>query len=100
MSRLFFVGFVVALSTTAFATNTWYVAKEDPAAANTLDEGRGSEALPFRTIQAALDNPAFEAHDIVLVKRGDYDEGGVLCKRLIQHDKPRLHLEDCSSQGG
>jgi len=59
----------------AFATNTWYVAKEDPAAANTLDEGRGSEALPFRTIQAALDNPAFEAGDIVLVKRGDYDEG-------------------------
>ena len=52
-----------ALSTTAFATNTWYVAKEDPNAANTLDEGRGSEALPFRTIQAALDNPAFVAHD-------------------------------------
>ena len=75
MSRLFSAVLVVVLSTTAFATNTWYVAKEDPLAANTLDEGRGSEALPFRTIQAALDNPAFEAHDIVLVKRGDYDEG-------------------------
>ncbi len=56
-------------------TNTWWVAKEDPNAANTLDEGRGSEALPFRTIQAALDNPDFRAGDIVLVKRGDYDEG-------------------------
>lgn len=77
MSRLFFAAFAAALSTTAFATNTWYVAKEDANAANTLDEGRGSEALPFRTIQAALDNPDFEAGDIVLVKRGDYDEGGV-----------------------
>ena len=56
-------------------TNTWWVAKEDPNAANTLDEGRGSEALPFRTIQAALGNPDFRVGDIVLVKRGDYDEG-------------------------
>ena len=66
---------VTFLATIASATNTWYVAKEDPAAADTAIEGRGSEALPFRTIQAALDNAAFEAGDIVLVKHGDYDEG-------------------------
>ena len=66
---------VTFLATVASATNTWYVAKEDSNAADTAIEGRGSEALPFRTIQAALDNPAFEAGDIVLVKRGDYDEG-------------------------
>ncbi len=66
---------VTFFATVASATNTWYVAKEDPNAANTYDEGRGSEALPFRTIQAALDNSDFEAGDIVLVKRGDYDEG-------------------------
>ena len=66
---------VTFLATVASETNTWYVAKEDSAAADTAIEGRGSEALPFRTIQAALDNPDFEAGDIVLVKRGDYDEG-------------------------
>ena len=78
MSRLAFAVMAAAVSTAAFATNTWYVAKEEVNAADTLDEGRGSEALPFRTIQAALDNPAFEAGDIVLVKRGDYDEGGAI----------------------
>ena len=66
---------VTFLATVASATNTWYVAKEDSNAADTAIEGRGSEALPFRTIQAALDNSAFVAGDIVLVKRGDYDEG-------------------------
>ena len=76
--RLLFAVMAAAVSTAAFAANTWYVAKEDANAADTLDEGRGSEALPFRTIQAALDNPDFKAGDIVLVKRGDYDEGGAI----------------------
>ena len=73
--RLILMAFAAAVSASALATNTWYVAKEDANAADTPAEGRGSEALPFRTIQAALDNSAFEAGDIVLVKRGDYDEG-------------------------
>lgn len=59
----------------AFAAGPWYVAKEDPNASDELVAGRGSEALPFRTIQAALDNEAFEEGDTVYVKRGDYDEG-------------------------
>ena len=59
----------------ATAAGPWYVAKEDANAADTLVDGRGTEALPFRTIQAALDNPAFENGDTVYVKRGVYDEG-------------------------
>ena len=67
---------VVAFAATAvLAAGPWYVAKEDPNAADTLVEGRGTEALPFRTIQAALDNAAFEAGDTVYVKPGVYDEG-------------------------
>ena len=34
------------------------------------------EALPFRTIQAAIDNPSREAGDTVYVKPGVYDDGG------------------------
>ena len=56
----------------AFAANTWWVAKEDP---NASDANAGTEAAPFRTIQAALDNPSFAAGDTVKVKRGVYDEG-------------------------
>ena len=55
-----------------FAANTWWVAKEDP---NASDANAGTEELPFRTIQAALDNPNFVAGDTVNVKRGIYDEG-------------------------
>jgi len=67
---------VAAFAATAvLAAGPWYVAKEDPNAADTLVEGRGTEALPFRTIQAALDNPAFEAGDTVYVKPGVYNEG-------------------------
>ena len=56
----------------ACAANTWWVAKEDP---NASDANAGTEAAPFRTIQAALDNPNFAAGDTVNVKRGYYDEG-------------------------
>jgi len=54
----------------------WYVAKNDPNASDTAEAGRGSEAKPFRTIQAALDNAGFGAGDTVWVKPGVYDEGG------------------------
>ena len=62
-------------ATAAFSAGPWYVAKEDANAADTLVDGRGTESLPFRTIQAELDNPACESGDTVYVKRGVYDEG-------------------------
>ena len=63
---------VLALAFSASAANTWWVAKED---ANASDANAGTEEAPFRTIQAALDNPSFAAGDTVKVKRGVYDEG-------------------------
>ena len=63
------------LVSSAFAANTWWVAKEDP---NASDANAGTEAAPFRTIQAALDNPNFVAGDTVNVKRGIYDEGAMV----------------------
>ena len=78
MKKLLILSFfgVGLLNLSVFGAGPWYVAKEDPNAADTLVEGRGTEALPFRTIQAALDNTAFEAGGTVYVKRGVYDEGG------------------------
>lgn len=60
----------------AFAAGPWYVDVNDPNADDTLVEGRGTEALPFRTIQAAIDNPNRASGDTVYVKPGVYDEGG------------------------
>ena len=64
---------VGTLATCASAANTWYVAKDDP---NAADTNAGTVAAPFRTIQAALDNPNCVAGDTILVKPGIYDEGG------------------------
>ena len=58
------------------AAGPWYVDVNHPNAADTNVEGRGTEALPFKTIQAALDNSSFEAGDTVYVKPGVYNEGG------------------------
>lgn len=76
MKKQFVLSFfgLFLLNLSVFGAGPWYVAKEDPNAADTLVEGRGTEALPFRTIQAALDNKDFEAGDTVYVKRGVYDE--------------------------
>ena len=63
------------LVSSAFAANTWWVAKEDP---NASDTNVGTEVAPFRTIQAALDNPNFVAGDTINVKRGIYDEGATV----------------------
>ena len=71
--RLWLVLALSFLSYGAMAANTWYVAKDDP---NASDANVGSEAAPFRTIQAALDNPNCVAGDTILVKPGFYDEGG------------------------
>ena len=76
MKQLLMAMVAVLGISSAFAAepNTWWVAKEDANASDELVTGRGTEALPFRTIQAALDNPGFLAGDTVLVKPGDYDE--------------------------
>lgn len=76
MKQLLMAVVAVLGISSAFAVepNTWWVAKEDANASDELVTGRGTEALPFRTIQAALDNPGFLAGDTVLVKPGDYDE--------------------------
>lgn len=77
MKKSLVVALAVLGGIAAFAAepNTWWVAKEDANASDELVTGRGTEALPFRTIQAALDNPGFVAGDNVFVKRGRYDEG-------------------------
>ena len=66
---LVFAG-AVAFSGLADVT-TYFVAKDDPAAADT---NPGTEAAPFKTIQAAVDKAA--AGDVIRVKPGVYDEGG------------------------
>ena len=78
MKKLLVVALAILGGIAAFAAepNIWWVAKEDKNASDELVTGRGTEALPFRTIQAALDNPDFVAGDNVYVKRGRYDEGG------------------------
>ena len=43
----------------AHAAGPWYVDVNHPNADDTNIEGRGTEALPFKTIQAALDNSSF-----------------------------------------
>lgn len=74
MNKLLVLSFfgVGLLNLSVFGAGPWYVAKEDP---NASDDNPGTEALPFRTIQAALDNKDFVAGDTVYVKRGVYDEG-------------------------
>lgn len=74
MNKLLVLSFfgVGLLNLSVFGAGPWYVAKEDP---NASDDNPGTEALPFRTIQAALDNKDFVAGDAVYVKRGDYNEG-------------------------
>ena len=66
----------VFAAATVFAAGPWYVDVTHPNAADTNVEGRGTEALPFKTIQAALDNSSFESGDTVYVKPGIYKEGG------------------------
>lgn len=55
------------------ANGPWYVDKNDP---NASDSNPGTEALPFKTIQGAMDNSARGWGDFVYVKPGYYDEGG------------------------
>ena len=77
MNKRITIGTIAVFATaTVFAAGPWYVDVNNPNAADTNIEGRGTEALPFKTIQAALDNTSFEAGDTVFVKPGIYKEGG------------------------
>lgn len=63
---------VMALSS-GFAANTYWVDKNNP---NASDSNPGTQALPFRTINAAANNPNIAANDTINVMPGVYDEGG------------------------
>lgn len=63
----------VLMTTAIWAANTWWVACEDP---NASDEANlGTEEVPFKTIQAAIDNANCKAGDTINVKRGVYATG-------------------------
>ena len=63
----------VLMTTAIWAANTWWVACEDP---NASDEANlGTEEVPFKTIQAAIDNTNCKAGDTINVKRGVYATG-------------------------
>lgn len=53
---------------------TWHVAMDAPNAADYDVAGRGSAAIPFKTIQAAVN--AASTSDEIIVGAGIYDEGG------------------------
>ena len=63
---------VMALSS-GLAANTYWVDKDNP---NASDSNPGTQALPFRTINAAANNPNIAANDTINVMPGVYDEGG------------------------
>lgn len=63
----------MTLSAVAGAANVLYVACDDPNASDEAVEGRGTEALPYATIQAAV--AAAQEDWTVLVKPGVYTNG-------------------------
>ena len=86
---------VALAAAVASAANTWWVAKEDP---NASDSNPGTEALPFRTINAAANNPDIAANDTINVKPGVYDEGGQVAACEVAQT---LALErDSGARGG
>ena len=60
-------------SFSVFAANTYWVDKNNP---NASDSNPGTQELPFRTINAAANNPNIAANDTINVMPGVYDEGG------------------------
>ena len=67
---------VIALMASA-AFGDVYVAVNDPNAGDTAIEGRGTEELPYRTLQAAMEHGGgLESGTTVWVKPGTYAEGG------------------------
>ena len=70
------LAFAGAVAFSGFAdVTTYFVAKDDPVAADT---NPGTEAAPFKTIQAAVDKAA--AGDVIRVKPGVYDFSDIAMK--------------------
>ena len=69
-------GIVCAVIGAAAFAKDVYVDNRSPAASDAATEGRGSESLPYLTIQAAIDAATTEAGDTVKVKPGVYATGG------------------------
>ena len=72
-------GIVCAVIGSAAFAKDVYVDNRSPAASDAAAEGRGSESLPYLTIQAAIDAATTEAGDTVKVKPGVYATGGRVC---------------------
>lgn len=73
------VGIVCAVIGPAAFAKDVYVDNRSPAASDAATEGRGSESLPYLTIQAAIDAATTDAGDTVKVKPGIYATGGKVC---------------------
>ena len=73
------------------AADELYVAVNDPNAADTSEAGRGTAALPYRTIQAAVD--AAPSGGTVLVRPGVYNEGSQVSPVSASDRPSRLLIE-------
>ena len=73
------VGIVCAVIGPAAFAKDVYVDNRSPAASDAATDGRGSESLPYLTIQAAIDAETTVAGDTVKVKPGVYATGGKVC---------------------
>ena len=78
VSQMAFAAAVLMLCATASlrAGDVLYVAKDHPNASDAADAGRGSENLPYKTIQAAV--AAAPDGATVRVAPGVYDDGGAV----------------------
>ena len=73
MKFILTIAVAVLSACSAFAANTYWVDKDNP---NASDGNPGTQALPFRTINAAANNPNIAANDTINVMPGIYNEGG------------------------
>ena len=73
MKRILTITVVALAAFSVFAANTYWVDKNNP---NASDSNPGTQVLPFRTINAAANNPNIAANDTINVMPGIYDEGG------------------------
>ena len=73
MKCILTVALAVLSTYLGFAANTYWVDKNNP---NASDSNPGTQESPFRTINAAANNPNIAANDTINVMPGVYDEGG------------------------
>lgn len=73
MKCILTVALAVLSTYLGFAANTYWVDNNNP---NASDSNPGTQESPFRTINAAANNPNIAANDTINVMPGVYDEGG------------------------